>query len=103
MLPSVEHQHIYHKAQLEINHKIRAKAKEQSFFAQFFPMQCLKYGARSAHVVRGSKGEKFFQSAPYQHIKQEYELPSTYVNDPVKFAMQRQTFLEEVINNAADS
>ncbi len=101
--PSEEHQYIYRKALQEQNKQINKKANEQSVFASFFSSRTLKYGARSAHIIQGTKGEKFYQSAPYQYIKQEMELPSLYVDDPVGFAMKRQAFFDEVINSAPDN
>lgn len=101
--PSSEHQYIYRRALQEQNKQINKKAHEQSVFANLFNSITLKYGTRSAHIIQGAKGEKLYQSAPYQCFKQEMELPGLYVDDPVGFAMKRQAFFDEVINSAADN
>lgn len=100
---SWEHQYIYRRALQEQNKQINKKANEQSVFANIFSSRTLKYGARGAHIIQGDKGEKLYQSAPYQCFKQEMELPGLYVDDPVGFAMKRQAFFDEVINSASDN
>lgn len=101
--PSEEHQYIYRKALQEQNKQINKKAHEKSIFASFFSTRTLKYGVRNAHIVKGDRGEKIYQSSPYQYFKQEMELPGLYVEDPVGFAMKKQAFLDEVISSALDN
>lgn len=101
--PSEEHQYIYRKALQEQNKQINKKAHEKSIFASFFSARTLKYGVRNAHIVKGDRGEKIYQSSPYQYFKQEMELPGLYVEDPVGFAMKKQAFLDEVISSALDN
>lgn len=101
--PSEEHQYIYRKALQEQNKQINRKAHEKSIFASFFSTRTLKYGVRNAHIVKGDRGEKIYQSSPYQYFKQEMELPGLYVEDPVGFAMKKQAFLDEVISSALDN
>ena len=101
--PSEEHQYIYRKALQEQNKQINKKAHEKSIFASFFSTRTLKYGVRNAHIVKGYRGEKIYQSSPYQYFKQEMELPGLYVEDPVGFAMKKQAFLDEVISSALDN
>lgn len=101
--PSEEHQYIYRKALQEQNKQINKKAHEKSIFASFFSTRTLKYGVRNAHIIKGDRGEKIYQSSPYQYFKQEMELPGLYVEDPVGFAMKKQAFLDEVISSALDN
>ena len=101
--PSEEHQYIYRKALQEQNKQINKKAHEKSIFASFFSTRTLKYGVRNAHIVKGYRGEKIYQSSPYQYFKQEMELPGLYVEDPVGFAMKKQAFLDEVTSSALDN
>lgn len=101
--PSEEHQYIYRKALQEQNKQINKKANEKSIIASFFSTRTLKYGVRNAHIIKGARGEKFYQSSPYQYFEQEMELPGLYVEDPVGFVMKKQAFLDEVINSALDN
>lgn len=103
LLPSYEHQVIYNRALHEQSQEISKRANEMSIFADFFPSRFLKYGRRSGHIVRGGKGQHFYQSSPYQEIKHNYYLSATYVTDPVKFEMLRREFLMEVEENASDN
>lgn len=94
--PSREHQYIYHKAQMEQNHRINKMANEASVFAKLFPSRIMKYGKRNAHIVIGKKNEKFYQVNPYMEHKYQVELPTMYINDPVDFELRRRAFLREV-------
>lgn len=101
--PSLEHQYIYHRVQVEENRRINRRANEQSVMANLFTRRSMKYGARSAHIISVSKDQKTYQVTPYQHFKYEVEIPVIYVNDPVGYEMQRRAYLTEVIHDAADS
>lgn len=101
--PYWEHQYIYRRAVQEQNKQINKKANEKSIFASLFSRRILKYGVRNAHIIKGANGEKYYQSSPYQYIKQEMELPGLYVDDPVGFAMKKQAFLDEVISSALNN
>lgn len=100
--PSQEHQHIYCRAQLEENRRINKRVKEESVLESLFDRKTLKYGVRSAHVVTGTKNQKFYQVTPFQHFEYKVELPAIYIKDPVGFELQRKVYLDEVIHSAAD-
>ena len=78
-------------------------ANEKSFVTRFFRSQALKYGARSGHIIRGSKKEKFYQVTPFQRFEKKMEIAAGYVNDPVDYEMRRRSFLSEVIPNETDN
>lgn len=100
--PSWDRQRIYKKAMYKHEKQINKKAEEQSFFAQFFSSVHLKYGNKIAHIIRGAKGEKFYQSSPFQQLEKSIEIPRSYVNNPVDYTMEKLLFLEEVKHNALD-
>ncbi len=99
--PSVEHQIIYQKAQLEINNKINEEARKKSLFAQISKTQILKYGKRIAHVAI-DKDNKFYQVSPYTKFQYSREFPKPYLEDPVEYELNRRDFLTEVEKSAAN-
>ena len=103
LMPSWEHQRIYRKAQNEHSKQIRKMANEKSFVTRFFRSQALKYGARSGHIVRGAKKEKFYQVTPFQRFEKKMEIAAGYVNDPVDYELRRRSFFSEVIPDETDN
>ena len=51
--PSRIHQNIYRKARMDQNRQMNERAHKESFFAQMFPSEILKYGNRSGFIVIG--------------------------------------------------
>lgn len=102
LYPSTERMYIYQKAKAQTVKGIREKAQKQSPWGLIGKTSMMKYGVRSAHVVYGYKGVKSFHSTPYHKFSQAYELPVTYIIDPVKYEDERVEFLDEVISNEID-
>lgn len=100
--PSQEHDYIYRKAIIEQNRRINKQAEEESVFRQLFKTRMLKYGVRSAFIVKGRKNEKFYQVHPYARIEHKVELPMQYICDPVEFSLNRQAYIKEVMSHAPD-
>lgn len=99
--PSRIHQSIYRKAQMGQNRQMNERAHKESFFAQMFPSEILKYGKRSGFIVIGRRDEESFQVSPFAEFEYSIEIPAVYTKDPVKFELRRREYLEEVKKSAA--
>ena len=100
LYPSPEHQVIYRRAQQKQSRQISKRASEMSVLSQLCSRVVLKFGRRSAHVVKESKDRQVYQSAPYREFRCECHLPVTYVTDPNEYSIRRYDFLKEVENDA---
>lgn len=103
LYPSYEHQEIYSHAQVEQSRQIRKRADEKSVFSKLFSRQVLKYGRRSAHVMKDSGGNHFYQSSPYHEFQVEHHFSLTYVTDPIAYYMRRYDFQREVEEDASNN
>lgn len=100
--PSFEHQVILRRAQQKQQKQISKIAKERSFWTRFFGSKVMKYGVRSAHIMRRLKGEKHYQVVPYHQIEHRIELSAFYIQHPVEYDIKKAHFLNEVIGDAID-
>ena len=99
--PSRIHQNIYRKARMDQNRQMNERAHKESFFAQMFSSEILKYGKRSGFIVIGRRDEERFQVSPFAKFEYSIEIPAVYTKDPVKFEFRRREYLEEVKKSAA--
>ncbi len=101
-LPTIEQHRIYANAQNRQRNQIQRSSRKNFIFAELFPARVLKYGTANAHIVKGTKGEKIFQSSGYHRFEYSMELPKLYVIDPVGFYMRKKQILQEVAEHAID-
>ena len=101
--PSRIHQNIYRKARMDQNRQMNKRAHKESFFAQMFPAEILKYGKRSGFIVIGRRDEESFQVSPFAKFEYSIEIPAVYTKDPVEFELRRRKYLDEVKKNAASN
>lgn len=99
--PSRIHRNIYRRAQMDQNRQMNKRAHNESFFAQMFPSQILKYGKRSGFIVKGRYDEESFQVSPFAKFEYSIEIPAVYTKDPVEFELRRREYLEEVKQSAS--
>ena len=99
--PSRIHQNIYRKARMDQNRQMNKRAHKESFFAQMFPAEILKYGKRSGFIVIGRRDEESFQVSPFAKFEYSVEIPAVYTKDPVEFELRRRKYLEEVKQSAS--
>ena len=102
-MPPIERQRIYQKTRLEQNQKINEQAEKNSVFASIFPSRKMKYGRRVAYVQTAKQGELFYQVNEYFQHKYKMELPSSFVNEPVKYGYLRIEYLRKRGKNEANS
>lgn len=99
--PSKIYQNIYRRAQMDQSRQMNKRAHDESFFAQMFPSQILKYGKRSGFIVIGRRNEENFQVSPFAKFEYSVEIPAVYTKDPVEFELRRRKYLEEVKQSAS--
>lgn len=102
-MPPTERQRIYQKTRLEQNRKINEQAERNSVFASIFPSRKMKYGRRVAYVQTVKRGELFYQVNEFIQHKLEMELPSHFLNEPVKYGYLRMEYLSKRGKNEAHS
>ena len=93
--PSDKRHEVYKDIQLKINRKINKDADEKSLFRHIFSKVVLKYGNKfeTTHITKSNKKEYIDQE--YSHINFEYELPLTYLRDPLAFYEKRIQIIED--------
>lgn len=86
---------------MDQSRQMNKRAHDESFFAQMFPSQILKYGKRSGFIVIGRRNEENFQVSPFAKFEYSVEIPAVYTKDPVEFELRRRKYLEEVKQSAS--
>lgn len=100
--PSYNHLRIYQHAQSELMRQSEER-KGPSFLDALFPKRILKYGAKIAFIMKGTKGELHYKVTSPARISATMELPTTNTDNPVDFTLKRLAYLDEVQMNATNT